>query len=106
MQKKSMKKDKLYAFMINDLINFNIDELVTFIEDEFPSCDIYNVKRNYIHIQPNGSDIKKILSDFIISKVDEKNSEVEKCIIENIDVFFDITNKTDDVFIIEKMENN
>lgn len=102
-------KDKLYAFMLNDLINFNIDELVTYIEDNYPGVDIYNIKRSYIHIQPNGSDINEILINFIISKVNDLNEggdDIEKCIKKYIDVFFDITNKSDDVYIIEKMENN
>lgn len=109
MSKKNTKSDKLYAFMINDLLDFNIDELVTFIEDEYPSCDIYNVKKRYIHIQPNGIDLNKILINFILQKLNdtnEKSDEAEKCIKENINIFFDITDKSDGVYIVEKMESN
>ena len=96
--------------MINDLLKFNIDELVTFIEDNYPSVDISNIKRTYIHIEPNSNNLNDILINFVISKVNDINEgedkEVEECIKENIDIFFDITKKTDDVYIVEKMANN
>ena len=107
MSKKSDKR--MNAFMINDLLKFNIDELVTFIEDNYPSVDISNVKRTYIHVELNNNDLNNILINFVISKINELNEggdEVEECIKENIDIFFDITNKTDDVYIVEKMINN
>ena len=106
----STKNNKrMNAFMINDLLKFNIDELVTFIEDNYPSVDISNIKRTYIHVEPNGNDLDKILINFVISKIDEINEggdKVNECINENIDIFFDITKKTDDVYIVERMTNN
>lgn len=104
-----MKNKKIHAFMLNDIINFNIDELVTHIEDNYPSADIYNIKRTYFHLQPNGNNLDDILSSFIINKVNELNEggdEIEELIKNNIDIFFDITNKTDDIYIIERMESN
>ena len=66
----STKNNKrMNAFMINDLLKFNIDELVTFIEDNYPSVDISNIKRTYIHVEPNGNDLNKILINFVISKI-------------------------------------
>ena len=107
MSKKSDKR--MNAFMINDLLKFNIDELVTFIEDNYPSVDISNIKRTYIHIEPNGNNLDNILINFVIAKVNDLNEggdDVEECIKDNIDIFFDITKKTDDVYIVEKMTNN
>ena len=107
MSKKSDKR--MNAFMINDLLKFNIDELVTFIEDNYPSVDISNIKRTYIHVEPNSNNLDTILINFIITKVNELNEggeEIEECIKDNIDIFFDITKKTDDVYIVEKMTNN
>jgi len=103
------KKKKMHAYMLNDIITFNIDELVTHIEDNYPSADIYNIKRTYFHLQPNGNDLNDILSSFLINKVnelDEGGDEIEKLIKENINIFFDITNKTDDILIIERMTSN
>ena len=106
----STKSDKrMNAFMINDLLKFNIDELVTFIEDNYPSVDISNVKRTYIHVEPNSNKLDEILINFVVNKINEINEggdEVEECIKDNIDIFFDITKKTDDVYIVEKMANN
>ena len=106
----SKKNDKrMNAFMINDLLKFNIDELVTFIEDNYPSVDISNIKRTYIHIEPNSNDLNNILINFVISKINDLNEggdEVEECIKENIDIFFDVTKKSDNVYIVERMLNN
>ena len=106
----SNKKDKrMNAFMINDLLKFNIDELVTFIEDNYSSVDISNIKRTYIHVEPNGNDLNNILINFVISKINELNEggdEIEECIKDNVDIFFDITKKTDDVYIVERMTSN
>lgn len=104
-----MKNKKIHAFMLNDIITYNIDELVTHIEDNYPSADIYNVKRTYFYLQLNGNDINEILSSFLINKVNEINEggeDVESLIKDNINIFFDITLKHDDIYIIEKMENN
>ena len=104
-----MKNEKIHAFMLNDIINFNIDELVTHIEDNYPSADIYNIKRTYFHLQPNGNNLNNILSSFLVAKVNELNEggeDVEKLINENINIFFDVTNKTDEIFIIERMTSN
>ena len=104
-----MKNKKIHAFMLNNIINFNIDELVTHIEDNYPSADIYNIKRTYFHLQPNGNDLNDILSSFLIDKVNELNEggeEVETLIRDNINIFFDITDKSDNIYIIERMESN
>ena len=42
----SKKENKMTAFMINGILKFNIDELVTFIEDNYPSVDISNIKKS------------------------------------------------------------
>ena len=104
-----MKTNKMNAFMLNDIIKFNIDELVTFIEDNYPSVDMYNVKKTYVHVQPNGHSLNDILIKFIINKVNEMGEggdDVESCIKNNINIFFDITEKSDDVYIVERMTNN
>lgn len=104
----SKKENKMTAFMINGILKFNIDELVTFIEDNYPSVDISNIKKSYIHVQINGNDLDDILKKFIIEKVnelDEGGEKVEKIINENINIFFDVTNKTDDIYIVERTQN-
>lgn len=104
----SKKENKMTAFMINGILKFNIDELVTFIEDNYPSVDISNIKKSYIHVQINGNDLDDILKKFIIEKVnelDEGGEEIEKIINENINIFFDVTNKTDDIYIVERTQN-
>lgn len=104
------KKQKMDAFMINDLLKFNIDELVTFIEENYPSVDIFNIKRTYVHIQPNGSKIEQILINFIINKINELGEggdDITECVNNNIDIFFDITPKSNnEVFIIERTTSN
>ena len=100
---------KLNAYMINSIIKFNIDELVTYLEDNHPTMDIYNVKRTYIHVQPNGGDLENALAQFIIDKLndmDEGGNDIENTVRSYIEVFFDITRKNDDVYIVERMENN
>ena len=104
----SKKENKMTAFMINGILKFNIDELVTFIEDNYPSVDISNIKKSYIHVQINGNDLDDILKKFIIEKVnelDEGGEKIEKIINENINIFFDVTNKTDDIYIVERTQN-
>lgn len=106
-----MKDKKLHAFMLNDIIDFNIDELVTFIEDNYSSIDIFNIKKNYIHVQPNGQNLDSVLVNFIVEKITELGEEgdiedLPEMITENIDRFFDITNKSDEVVIVERMQNN
>ena len=103
------KESKMNAFMLNDIIKFNIDELVTFIEDNYPSADISNIRKTYIYLEPNGNNLDDILKKFIINKVnelDEGGDEVETCINENIDIFFDVTEKSEGIYIIERMKNN
>ena len=51
------KTKKMNAFMLNDIIKFNIDELVTFIEDNYPSVDISNIRKSYIYVEPNGNNL-------------------------------------------------
>lgn len=104
-----MKDKKLHAFMLNDVIDFNIDELVTYIEDNCPSIDIFNIKKNYVHIQQNGQDLNKVLTEFICEKVTDAGEEVddlEELVSDNLDRFFDITDKSDDIVIVERMQNN
>ena len=103
------KAKKMNAFMLNDIIKFNIDELVTFIEDNYPSIDISNIRKSYIYVEPNGNNLENVLKRFIISKVDELGEggdDIESSINENIDIFFDITEKSEGLYIVERMKNN
>lgn len=104
-----MKDKKLYAFMVNDAINFNIDELVTYLEDNYPGMDLSNIKKNYIYVQPNGGDLNKALVSFIVEKVTEINEDIEnldEVVTENLSRFFELTEKKNDIIIVERATNN
>lgn len=105
------KKDKrMLAFMLNDKLKFNINELVSYIEDNYSSMDIFNIRKNYIYVQPNGESLESILEKFIQEqaiRIDEYNDDIALSINENVTtIFFDITKKDDTTYIIERMRSN
>lgn len=104
-----MKDNKLYAFMLNDAIDFNIDELVTFLEDNYSGMDLSNIKKNYLYVEPNGGDLEAALADFIIQKVKETEEEVDnldEVVTENISSFFELTYKKNDIVIVDLATSN
>lgn len=87
--------NKTLAFLLNENLNFTMFDLCRYIEDEYRSIDVYNIKKKYIQISnQTESVVIDILSKFILAKlkeVDETiNTELD-VISENIDIFFDLS---------------
>lgn len=81
------------AFLLNEKLEFSMFDLCRYIEDEFKSIDIYNIKKKFIQISDQSEDtINNILSKFIKTKFEECDESMDESVItENIDVFFDIS---------------
>lgn len=98
------------AFLLNEKLDFTMFDFCRYIEDEFKSIDVYNIKKRYIQISNQTEDmINNILSKFIKTKFEENNETIEdeSVITENIDVFFDVSvDKSNDSITIERASYN
>lgn len=102
--------NRTLAFLLNDKLSFSMYDLCRFIEDEYKSVDVYNIKKNFIQISNQSNDnINDIVSSFILNKIKEVDDSVNDLdlITENIDVFFDITlDQSNDSITIERSTYN
>lgn len=82
--------DRTIAFLLNDKLDFSMYDLCRYIEEEYKTVDIYNIKKKYIQISDDHSNVlNDMLSNFILNKLNEVNEDLPN-INENIDVFFDV----------------
>lgn len=98
--------EKMYSFLLKDKLNLSIYDMCRYIEENYPSVDIYNIKKNYVHIQPNNNKIDDMLISYICHEIynileDEMEEDIETLVRDNLQIFFEITDKEDGIVIVE-----
>ena len=104
--------ERTLAFLINDALDISISDLCRYIEQNYQSVDCCVIRKNYTHLSMNGCDIKDILTNYVYEKIksldDYKDDDYDylKIIDENLDIFFDVTDREDDVVVVELAKFN
>lgn len=90
------KTNRAYAYMLKSELDISTEELKEYVEKLTTSTQsVIDYKHKYITISYD-SDIKQLLTNYIISIIpselsDNETDELEDIIYNNIDIFFDIS---------------
>ena len=99
--------DRVYAFLLKEKINIDMNELAEFIEESHSGVEIETARNSYLCINTFGRDITNSLTDYIVSKLEEKDvnkDDVYDIVSNNLDMYLDIDNSgSDNIVIAEKV---
>ena len=99
--------ERTLAFLINGGINISIYDLCRYIASNYKTVDCYDIRKNFTNLALNGCDIEDILYSYLkdtitnIEDYTDDEYDYDHLIKTNLDVFFDITEKENDVVTVE-----
>lgn len=98
---KSLDNRALLYKLKSDL-NLNMIDLWNYIrEKHLSSIDCEGVKKKYIYLRLDGADPEDVLIHFLMQESDIVEERSYNIFKDNLDIFFDITEKEEDSIIIE-----
>jgi hypothetical protein len=107
-----------YVYLFKDQIpSFTAFDICEYINKNGLSFECLGAKKRYVNIYSSSTYNSKtgyknttiMLADFLISRLDNDDNkysnsdikELKELMIKNIDIFFDITDKEDSIYVIE-----
>ena len=98
------------AFLIRSRLNYTIFDLCRYLDDECKGVDCNDIRKQFVSVSTNGMDMPSVLTRFVMSEINrslDRETEIpdvadlNSAIKDNIDIFFDITEDSDDLVFIE-----
>lgn len=100
------KRSFLYA--IRDDLNLSMIDFSEYLKSHHSSIECDNVKKNFIYLTTENSVdlIKSYMVEYILEKIMDtyeniNESDINQILLDNIDIFVEITENEHDVYIIE-----
>lgn len=94
-------------YALKEELNLSMIEFEQYIHDHY-AIECNNTKKNFIYLTTDQYDIVKCIAEYIQQKINDsenisidESDELYSSIYDYIDVFVDIIEKDDDVYIVE-----
>ena len=104
--------ERTLAFLINGGIDISIYDLCRYITANYQTIECYDIRKNFTNLSLNGCDIEEVLCSYLkntitnIEDYTDDDYDYDHLVRTNLDVFFDITEKDNDIVSVELAKCN